>query len=85
MLTLAMERAKHEGINKDPRLSNPGDPYYNNLEKYVMDRLSYYMCFKCKSPYFGGMRECGNAIDAEREYKPEDLVCGKCVAGQLAG
>lgn len=28
---MALERAKHEGIHKDPRLLNPADAYYNDL------------------------------------------------------
>ena len=85
ILGLARERAKHEGIDKDPRLENPNDPYYHNLDKYLMERLSYYMCFKCKEPYFGGLKECGNVADAEREYKPEELICGKCSSAGLLG
>ena len=27
----AVERAKVEGLDKDPRLSNPDDDYYNDL------------------------------------------------------
>ena len=27
----AVERAKHEGIDKDKRLSDPNDNYYNNM------------------------------------------------------
>jgi hypothetical protein len=27
----ALERAKHEGIDKDERLKRPGDNFYNNL------------------------------------------------------
>ena len=43
-----------------------------------MARLSYYMCFKCKSPYFGGLKECGNNLENGANFKEEDLVCGKC-------
>jgi len=38
----ALERAKHEGLDKSERLSKPGDQYFNDLEKYAMARLSYY-------------------------------------------
>ena len=24
---------------------------------------SYYMCFKCKTPYFGGLKDCERAIE----------------------
>jgi hypothetical protein len=55
----AMERAIAEGIDKDDRLMNPDDPYFNDLETYAMHRLSFYMCFTCSEPYYGGKRECG--------------------------
>jgi len=44
-----------------------------------MSTLSYFECFKCKNPYFGGRKECGGRED----FKPEDLVCGKCAAASL--
>ena len=45
-----------------------------------MYKLAYYQCFKCKSPYFGGLKDCIQAQQEGQEYKKEDLVCGKCVA-----
>ena len=44
----ALERAKHEGLDKDPRLSKQSDHYFNNLNLFAMDKLCYYECFKCK-------------------------------------
>jgi E3 ubiquitin-protein ligase MYCBP2 len=38
---------------------------------------SYYLCFKCKDPYFGGMKAC-NPEDEQKDFKPEELVCAKC-------
>jgi len=38
----ALERAKIEGLDKDKRLKNKDDVYYNDLQKYAMARLSYY-------------------------------------------
>lgn len=81
----ALERAKHEGLDKDERLKKPGDPYFNDLEKYAMARLSYYTCYECKTPYFGGLKDCGNLLEAEANFKEEELVCGKCSAKNLDG
>lgn len=53
-----MERAKFEDLHKHERLKKVGDPYYNNLQSFALYKLSYYMCFKCQSPYFGGMKDC---------------------------
>lgn len=54
----ALERAKHEGLDKDPRLKTLGDVYYNKLQDFALYKLAYYSCFKCKEPYFGGMKDC---------------------------
>ena len=70
----ALERAKHEGLDKDERLKKPGDAYFNNLEAYAMARLSYYTCYECKKPYFGGLKDCGNLLEAEANFKEEELV-----------
>ena len=81
----ALERAKHEGLDKDERLKKPGDQYFNDLEKYSMARLSYYTCYECKKPYFGGLKDWGNLLEAEAAFKEEELVCGKCSAKNLDG
>ena len=52
------ERAKFEDLHKDPRLKKVGDPFYNDLLGFAMKRLSYYQCFKCNDPYYGGMKDC---------------------------
>lgn len=47
------------------------------LDPSAIDSLSYYMCFNCNVPYFGGNRNCEN--DLERgEFVPEELVCPSC-------
>lgn len=81
----AMERAKFEDLHKDPRLKKPGDPFYNDLLGYALKRLSYYQCFKCNEPYFGGMKDCEAAQNDYQNFKKEDLVCGKCAAVSVGG
>ena len=55
----SLERALAEGIDKDERLQNPDDPYFKDIQAYSLQRLSFYMCFTCSDPYYGGKRECG--------------------------
>ena len=55
---MSIERAKYEGIDKEPRLRDPNDNFYNNLQAWALFKLAYYQCFKCKVPYFGGMKDC---------------------------
>ena len=45
-----------------------------------MFKCAFYMCFKCKNPYFGGMNDCGDDAARAGEYRKEDLVCPKCSA-----
>ena len=54
----ALQRSKFEGIDKDPRLNEKADRFYNNLAAWSMFKLAYYQCFKCKKPYYGGMKDC---------------------------
>ena len=39
---MSIERAKYEGIDKHPRLRDPDDPYYNNLQAWALFKLAYY-------------------------------------------
>ena len=55
------------------------------FKKYAMARLSYYTCYECKNPYFGGLKDWGNLLEAEAGFKPEELVCGKCSSKNLDG
>ena len=54
------------------------------MEEYALKNLSYYQCFKCSNPYFGGKKECGVGQDYEN-FKKEELVCGKCAAVAVGG
>lgn len=53
-----MERAKFEDLAKNPRLKDPNDRFYNDLKSFALYKLSYYECYTCKAPYFGGMKDC---------------------------
>ncbi len=79
---MSLKRLKFEDLDKDPRLSDPNSPWYGKKEEFAMKRLSYYMCYVCKKPYFAGRRECGNDPnmnndDPNKKFDPKDCVCGK--------
>lgn len=76
---MAIKQLKREGLGNDKRLHEKGGKYYNNMELFAMDRLAYYICFKCKKPYYGGMRKC-DAQDIDK-FNKEHLVCGGCRMG----
>ena len=85
----ALYVAKVEGLDKDPRLSQEGDHFYNNLEKLALTKLAFYECFKCHIPFFGGMKDCAELMRQEEEEKrpdPSELICSYCRAsGEGAG
>ena len=76
----ANQRMVFEGIEEKSRITNPKDRYSNKPEEFALAKLSYYMCFKCNSPYFGGLKSCENDNEAHNNYKPSELICGKCAA-----
>lgn len=47
MEKMAIERAKYEGIDKDPRVKNPDGDYHGDLQRWATFKLAYYQCFKC--------------------------------------
>ena len=79
---MSLKRLKFEDLDKDPRLTDPNSPWYGKKVEFALKRLSYYMCYVCKKPYFAGRRECGNDPnmnndDPNKNYDPKDCVCGK--------
>ena len=45
-----------------------------------MHKCAYYECYKCKSPYFGGLADCENEAMRAADSRQQDLICGKCAA-----
>ncbi|CAI2364881.1 unnamed protein product [Moneuplotes crassus] len=81
----AVERGTAEGLDKDERLQDENDEYFEKFEDYCMDRLAFYQCYKCKKPYFGGLRECGAALDAGDGFDEKELICGACSGEDFKG
>jgi len=78
----ALERLRVEGLDKDERIKDRNSKYYKNPQLFALDRLAFYICFKCKQPYFGGMRRCEEAGAQQNEdFNEQHLVCGSCASG----
>ena len=43
---------------KDEKLLDPQSIFYNNPEMYSISIFSYFLCFKCEKPYYGGRKDC---------------------------
>ena len=47
-----------EGSHKDAPELREGGRYHGQTVNYAMHKFAYYVCHKCKAPYFGGYRSC---------------------------
>jgi len=76
----AVQRLALEGGHKDARELQPGGRYHKREAEYAMHKFAYYMCSKCKAPYFGGHRSCEVAADVgeNQAFDPAHMVCGGC-------
>jgi hypothetical protein len=79
---MAQERLKFEELEKsDPKLKDKTSPYFGKPKEYAMIIYAYFMCFKCKKPYFGGRKDCMAAMNEAQNagsFKPEELICPNC-------
>ena len=47
--------------------------------EYALAIYAYYECFKCKKPYFGGLKNCEmNMEDDKKKFDPSELICPAC-------
>ena len=63
---MAVQRAKHEGLDKHKDLKDKGKDWHRKPpHEFFMYKMAYYSCYKCKKPYFGGMKDCEQAANQE--------------------
>lgn len=60
---MSRERLKFEECEKDDKLVNKDSPYFNKPSEYAMAIYAYFLCFKCKNPYFGGRKNCAEVMN----------------------
>lgn len=63
-------------LEDTPEVKDRKSPFFKSPEKYSMYRFSYFKCFKCKKPYYGGERAC--EANQRENFDPKELVCGGC-------
>ena len=91
---LLFEQIKRKGFERlriepeeNKRINDPHDSaYYNQPEKYILDRFCFYECHRCHESYFGGKKECED--NADRGNDPGELLCPTCTlrnTGQSEG
>ena len=81
--TEALFNARRQRVLKDKRLTTKGDEYYKKPKEFAMHKCTFYECFKCKTPYFGGLIDCQQEMQMnegdEDANKPENLLCQDCL------
>jgi len=73
--TRALQRLAHEGREKDPAIVNANGAFFGDPLAFAMKQYLFYMCYKCKRPYFAGGYACQEANVA---FDPAELVCPGC-------
>ena len=68
-------RLRYDNLERCAELTLPSSAFFGKPQAYAMKRYTYFMCFECKEPYYGGEAVCGAAAG---EFKPEELICGQC-------
>ena len=64
-------------------MKDKASPYFGKPKEYAMIIYAYFMCFKCKKPYFGGRKDCIAAMNEQNaggggSFKAEELICPGC-------
>eukprot|EP00756_Hemistasia_phaeocysticola_P041664 Hpha_TRINITY_DN16928_c2_g10::TRINITY_DN16928_c2_g10_i1::g.55423::m.55423/K10693/MYCBP2, PAM; E3 ubiquitin-protein ligase MYCBP2 len=75
----AMQRLRHEKLDRDPAVSDPKGAHYNDPAGYALEVLSYYQCYVCEKAYFGGVKRCEPHQEERARYNPSELVCANCL------
>ncbi|XP_061164758.1 E3 ubiquitin-protein ligase MYCBP2-like [Saccostrea echinata] len=73
--TKALTRLQHDGLFETEDITQPCGKYYKDPVGFAMDKYAYYMCSKCKQPYFGGEGRCQDEVE---EADPKELICPLC-------
>ena len=79
-----MQIVKKEGMDKDPRVTTPGDFFFGNLMAFAEQKVSFFMCSVCEKPYFGGLIDCEQEMGMEDTTRREDLMCRPCLMRELS-
>ena len=60
---MSKERLKFQECEKDEKLTDKNSPYFGKPVEYAMAIYAYFECFKCKKPFFGGRKNCADAMN----------------------
>jgi E3 ubiquitin-protein ligase MYCBP2 len=69
---LARRRLEIDGREDDEDLQ-PGKPFHNDPDGYAEHIYSFYECFQCKKPYFGGEKRCADGLGNDDDDQPPNI------------
>lgn len=75
---LCVERLEIENMKNAKELKDKSNQFYGKPEQFAMHIFCFYECFKCKKPYFGGLRNCAAQQENRGQFNKEDLICPGC-------
>ena len=73
-----MDVAQNQGLPSAERLTTPGDHFEGKPLELALHTCTFFECHECKKPYFGGLADCQQQLNAEETTKKEDLRCKDC-------
>lgn len=82
----ALVSAEEQGILSDARVTTDvNGEYFGRPQEFANHRCSFYLCHGCDKPYFGGLIDCEQEINAaeQAERRKEDLLCQDCLIKEL--
>lgn len=77
----ALERLYLEDMDEDEVVTSKEGRFYNDPAGYALSIFSFYKCFYCASPYFGGKRRCEEGLPVDNEvsdFDPKSYICSTC-------
>ena len=83
ILSMAMIEAKAAGLDSSFKLTDPNDAFYNDWPGLALASCTFYECYVCKKPYFGGMNDCRQQMQEERTTLNQHLRCQECLSKEL--
>jgi len=78
---VALQQLREEGKQNDAAVTNPNGEFYNKPEMYAMKLFAFFLCFKCKEPYFYGENQCGD--EAQQHTNAASRLCPVCERQRL--
>jgi E3 ubiquitin-protein ligase MYCBP2 len=73
-----------EALESEPdHVQNPASEYFHDALKFAREKLVFYMCRLCQTPFYGGRVRCEEA-EAEQEAEDDKYLCKSCRRGTFA-